>query len=320
MEKRPGLRFFTAIVVAFIILTLLHQTVWAQLLPPTPDIAWVQALQQKKLRAARKMDSPKIVIIGGSEAHYGLSAAILSDKTGLPAVNLGTHAGLDWSTHIELAKPVLNPGDVVLFSANYNLVNSTARAMQVEYWRQTDPLFFLREPLRYWPAYLGGDVIRQTLITMLQGDARENSRDRAGRITNQGDEVRNVVEDGRDPAHLRHLNQVEPPIGGYMGERTHAVAVLEEFADWARRNEVRLYIVFPAHMDMAEYKRGTTYALTFSQLNQLMRRLKLETLNNAWKTAMPREFFFDTPFHPTGEGRDRFTREIAERLVRELEA
>ncbi len=314
------MRFFAAMIVAFAALTLLHQTIWAQLLPPTPDIAWIKALQERKGRAAREMDSPKIVIIGGSEAHYGLSAKILSEKTGLPAVNLATHAGLDWSTHIALAKPFLEPGDIVLFSANYNLVNSAARDMQVEYWRHSGPFFFLREPVRYWPAYLGGDVVGGVIETMVKSGARENARARAGRITYQGDEVRNVVGEDRDPANVRHLRQVEPPIGGYLGDRTHAVVVLDAFGDWTKRNDVRLFIVFPAHMDMAEYQRGTTYALTFSQLNQLMRRLELETLNNAWKTAMPPEFFFDTPFHPTGRGRDEFTREVADRLVWKLEA
>lgn len=311
------MKFFISLVAATLGLFVLYQSCWSRITNPPPDLVWVQTMEEIKRKAALETPSPKIVIIGGSEAHYGLSAGILSERTGLPAVNLATHAALTWRTHIRNALPLIRPGDVVIFSLNYNLlVSDEPNFISTEYWRHTEPWAFLDFPVDEWPAYMGGDIVTTLIKQPLENRILDNAAKRGGAITVRGDEVRNTLEQPRTQAERRQLRQIGNT-ALYHGE----TETLETLAAFQRSVEARgacFYGVYPGQLGKGRYSNSNYYVRSFERMDKAVRDAGIDTLNTPQQAFLPMRMMFDSLYHPTKEGRARITGQVVEALAERL--
>lgn len=64
-------------------------------------------------------DSPKIIIIGGSNVDHGINSDILHTKYQMPVINCGINAGLGLKFILESIKPYIKRGDIVVLSPEY---------------------------------------------------------------------------------------------------------------------------------------------------------------------------------------------------------
>ena len=85
-----------------------------------PETYWAAAINEKKLPQVSRISGPKIVIVGGSNAHFGLRADMIEAATGRPAFNLATHFELGPAYLFFLAEPVLHRGDIVILPYEYD--------------------------------------------------------------------------------------------------------------------------------------------------------------------------------------------------------
>ncbi len=89
--------------------------------------SYMAVIRDKMHRLAR-LPSPKLVLVGGSNMAFGMDTPQLERSLGLPAVNMGLHAGLGVGLPLRLIRPHLKQGDVVVLSFEYEcLTGSTAR-------------------------------------------------------------------------------------------------------------------------------------------------------------------------------------------------
>lgn len=77
------------------------------------------ALLDLKRRVAGAAASPKLVLVGGSSVHIGISARELGDRLGVACLNFGQHAGLGLPYILFEVEKILEPGDVVLLAPEY---------------------------------------------------------------------------------------------------------------------------------------------------------------------------------------------------------
>jgi hypothetical protein len=71
-----------------------------------------------------KTPSPKIIIVGGSNAAFGFDSAAISKATQMPVVNMGIQGSLGLRFTLNDIKPYIHEGDIVLISPEYhNLVD-----------------------------------------------------------------------------------------------------------------------------------------------------------------------------------------------------
>ena len=61
-----------------------------------------------------KTDSPKIIIVAGSSAAFGLDGNMLAERTGMNVANTALHAGIGALYETELSKANIGEGDIVL--------------------------------------------------------------------------------------------------------------------------------------------------------------------------------------------------------------
>ena len=75
-----------------------------------------QSVLQRKYDHMMSIEGPKIIIVGGSSAGFGINEALLEEKTGYPVANLGLHAGFGSVVFTSLSKANIQEGDIVLLA------------------------------------------------------------------------------------------------------------------------------------------------------------------------------------------------------------
>jgi hypothetical protein len=103
-----------------------------------PEIAfWKLAVENKNswVQKLRSEQGEVIGIIGGSTTTFGMDAAHIYEKHGLPVANLGLHAGMGADFSVAFGLSLLEPGDTLIVSIEPALlqaeVNSTPLASQL---------------------------------------------------------------------------------------------------------------------------------------------------------------------------------------------
>lgn len=66
------------------------------------------------------LPSPKVIIVGGSNASMGINSAVLQDSLGLPIVNMAIHGGLGLFFMMNEVLPYVKPGDKVVLLPDYS--------------------------------------------------------------------------------------------------------------------------------------------------------------------------------------------------------
>lgn len=81
-----------------------------------PHVSRVDYLAGLKAKHDRleKIDSPKVIIIGGSNATFGLNSPMLEKALCKPVVNMTIHASLGLRFMVDEVKNSLGPGDIVI--------------------------------------------------------------------------------------------------------------------------------------------------------------------------------------------------------------
>ncbi|MDR9809561.1 hypothetical protein [Rhizobium hidalgonense] len=81
---------------------------------------WIPDMYELKLRAARAVgDKPKVVVVSGSNAMFGLDSETLSKVIGKPVVNLAVHAGLPFEYIAGKGLEAVQSGDTVVMPLEF---------------------------------------------------------------------------------------------------------------------------------------------------------------------------------------------------------
>lgn len=86
-----------------------------------------------KLDKLKEVKARKIVIIGGSNASFGIDTGLMERRLGIPVVNMALHGGIPVKYVVEQVKPFMNENDILIFSKEYeglrdrdwNMINGT---------------------------------------------------------------------------------------------------------------------------------------------------------------------------------------------------
>ena len=80
---------------------------------------------QCKFEKLKSTDEPKIIIIGGSNAGFGINSDLLEKETGYAVVNMGLHGGFGQLFNTEIARNYINDGDIVILAYEYGISDAT---------------------------------------------------------------------------------------------------------------------------------------------------------------------------------------------------
>ncbi|MEO1791828.1 MAG: hypothetical protein AAFR25_06355 [Cyanobacteria bacterium J06629_19] len=85
---------------------------------------WLKRLYQNKVAIAAETTEPKLIVTGGSGAHYTINSDLLSKEIGRPVVNLGIDGPVGLDVILPSILETVKPGDVVLLIPEYLILQS----------------------------------------------------------------------------------------------------------------------------------------------------------------------------------------------------
>ena len=83
---------------------------------------WLKGLYQNKVAIAANTTDPKIIITGGSGAHYTINSDLLAQELDRPIVNLGIDGPVGLDVILPSVLETVKPGDTVLLIPEYLLL------------------------------------------------------------------------------------------------------------------------------------------------------------------------------------------------------
>jgi hypothetical protein len=122
---------------------------------------WVRELIIIKRHIAETLPGPRILFVGGSSTLFGIDAKAVGDDLGLPAINMGLHAGMFLERLLAVAEEVARKGDVLVLPLEQDYYNCRGEAWND--WRLRNYLawdrdYFATLPLwtRLWGVFSAG--------------------------------------------------------------------------------------------------------------------------------------------------------------------
>jgi hypothetical protein len=269
---------------------------------PTKSSTFVVETIRFKRNLAESIPAPKILVMGGSGALFGISAAKLEQGTGTRAINLASHAGLGLPILLDSWRSLAVSGDVVLLALEYELYrggkfSDSLGELGVDYILAGDPGLLRRISVieAAWVFFLTPDsrLFRGIKNRFLRREGRGvTGRYNPDMLDRWGD-----LADPQDP-----VSQDFPPIANrsclaqpWSADSSGSEA-LKEFILALKKSNVKVVAAFPNLMDTPAYRSPVAFK-NVEIVKKIYSNLEVPLLDTFDESLFPREDFLDTEYH-----------------------
>lgn len=283
---------------------------------------WISLWMEIKRDIASKTESPKLIILGGSNAFFGLRAGMLSKELGCPVVNLATHAALPSAFHFHEVDRFIKQGDVILYIPEYEKYrqeryghNTETASFLISYSQDylnalplenyLEMLFSLRASDYLGHFFKGSPFTekqikklykRHTEIISKNGDYLAN---RFSDITPEGAEIRKNVQ----PVRLSALQDIDFSSVEKSGD---FIDMIISQHDRLEASGVTLMFSWPNTLDAPEHHSKQMRA-KFEEITALLRSHGIVIVGDPYSAMSTKEEFFDSPYHLMDKPAERRT-------------
>lgn len=322
------IKYLAYAAVTALLLGLIHLSVFFyQLGAPVQAEYWLyeSAIVKHNLIAAIK--EPKLVVLGGSSALFGIDSTLLEHTLGIPTINLALHAGLPSKYLFDEAQQYLQPHDHVLLAIEYSLYTqlnpySLWFTNQMMTW---DTAFFWKLPslekIRF--------ILSVPMHRLVAGTIAQVFRDRAGIIDKRrlaspeeviqrhaqhvlkisgAQEVYSALNLDRHGDVVMHLNRLIVNTDyGLTKPFVYSERWWDEFrrfVKFCRDRDIIVYYAWQSAMKNITLDFGSeTVHAHLQNLTTHLHANQIQTLGSPQEYQYDRELFSDTAQHLTPIGR-----------------
>jgi hypothetical protein len=290
----------------------------------TPDVAWANAVLQRKEELARVMPSPKIVLVGGSSVHFGFQAKRLQAELNRPVFNFGSHASLGPAYQLHLTKRILRRGDTVVLFVEYpNLQGDIPEGgdmLEVFLRRNHDNFPLPKSAHSVIETALQPTLPTAMLLQSLSAIGYHAQSDPSAVPTSHydprginawGDPTGGQIADV--PVSLREKVRNGPPLSCATPPSPIPFAAIRQFAGWAHDNGIQFYAGWSPTYDQ-RISRSVNCPRFFAEIRKGYESADVQMLGDAMDFIIPFDEILDTPYHATVDGRKRLTKNLAEQF------
>ena len=276
------------------------------------------AFIDSKVAAAAQIDGPKLLFIGGSNIHEGLSAQRISETIDVPSFNFGLQAGLGLRLILFEAQKVLRSGDTAVLVLEYSHYTD-------DRWNEvsSDILFGCggdyfgqMSLLEKFEALLSLTPFR--VFELAPGDAasRQDRRPRpsAGEAARAatlqyGDRTATTESDDVDDATQRRLQLYQPmPIS--IRPDAEGPRALASFVAWAQAHGVKVVATWPNTIYFPAYRSASG----FVEIENFYKTLSVPVIGQPQDAMYPTDLFHDTQYHLNARGISRRTTDMVDMI------
>lgn len=296
--------------------------------PSTITAASIQAWLERKDAIASNLPPPRILVAGGSSNLYGVRADRIQAATGIPAVNLGSHAALSLDYLLGRVRRVAKPGDIVLLGLEYDFFTDAPHtAVFSDFVFGCDPGYIFGLPpeeAAQWLASASSDVLLRPLRDLHPSSAplrAERAQLAASRLDAHGNFAANHLA-AQHPSQRADIANARPLYALHSPKRIQhpdAWRTIERFAAWCRENDIHLAAIFPPTIDRSVYADPPTRR-ALRAISKHYRECEIPTLGTSFDSFLPESDFFDSVYHLHAEAAARHTDRLLESIVPWLES
>ncbi|MGB3573551.1 MAG: hypothetical protein WA783_12765 [Phormidesmis sp.] len=273
---------------------------------------WLKRLYANKVAIAAETTQPKLIVTGGSGAHYTIDSDLLTKELGMPVVNLGIDGPVGLDVILPSVLDTVKPGDVVLLIPEYLILRQQEDDIQDGFGSKSGMF-----SVAIGQPGLGGVPPKQLALETLQlgiPSLRWSVKSvvdltEEGRLTGYYDGP--LTERG-DPIETKQRAGEWWPLGIKEPASPHALARIEQFREEVEAKGGALILSIPWVYGNVEDERTLENvqktADAFAEIAPTI--VDSETLN---VQATP-DLFADTHYHLTPEGREVRSQQLAEQL------
>ncbi len=269
------------------------------LTPPAYSGTFVGALDEKVERLA-SIEGKKTVVIGGSSVAFGLDSALMEAHLGMPVVNFGLYAAVGTKAMLDLARPHIGAGDIVVLAPEVNAETLSLYFNAQNMWKAIDDkpsLFFS----------LRGDSKKQMLGAMYS-HAAQKMQDAAAPADPEGVYNSKSFNSYGDIAYPRENNcmplyydpntpiEISPSI--LSADFTE---YLNAFIAHCEKKGATVYFSY-SPMNRAAITESTTEESVRAFEKTLKNTISCENISMIDSYIMDAEYFYDTNFHLNDAG------------------
>lgn len=305
---------FIACCIGFILLVLL------QIGGATESSRYIDEIHEIKTEAAvNVIDQPKLLVIGGSNALFGISCEQIQEQIQFPCVNGATQAGLGIKYMFDRAESWLHAGDMVLLTLEYfhyrdgdlpnDMVIDYVFAHDADYLKRTD----IKTKLQFVSGISFTRILRGLAAKVSPPQPRSDGY-QAETLNALGDETNNS-EDHRPPEGVSRIQAVSPLDASALKSAAHnsGIQSIERFVAWCQENNVEVLATWPNTIWFEEYAQPENQAL-FRDIESLYGRLGVPMLGQFSDFMFARSMFYDTGYHLHDRGVEVRTELLAQHL------
>ena len=283
-------------------------------------IFWRQVFedQNKRAHAARIKadDKPIIFVGGGSSCSFSIHADVLTETTGLQAVNLGGSAGMGYRFLIDLATRHAKRGDIVILHLEPEIFQ--------EHSKKTSPLGIKIDlPSGVFQnghgAYLGNlyeEPIKEKIKALKPGAQFFGVL--AAKVARRGPMYRYQINEIRENGSLsikvaEPNTDIEPFKEMTSWAKTKGIqSELEWLAQYAQENDIQIFFTLPweSYRNEALEKQRAEHARYLDEIEKKLPVLRDEMMGAVGDNSL----FLDSGFHMTTKGGLLRSRALGESL------
>jgi hypothetical protein len=297
-----------------------------QLGVPTTQWGWVHEIIDLKLKIARAVTRPKLLIVGGSSALYGISAEEIERQTGFATANFGTVMWIGPAITLHLTRKACRPGDTVLLAFEYEaylfgkLTGDTTDELLIAYLIGHDREYVrsmsLHEQLKL-ALLTPGDRLWSGVRAVFQKPKDDEGtaavvRSALAGINGHGDRTNALPE--RRPEHsAARSTLINIPAYGFPPSPPGFVPI-QEFCAWAKANSIRVLATFPNTCHRPEYDLPAAQQMP-AQFRAFYSSMEVPVLGKLSEAMLPEDQMFDSAYHPMQDAAIERTRRLLVHLA-----
>lgn len=260
-----------------------------------------------KHKMLESSQSPRLILIGGSNLAFGVDSNKIEDKVHMPVINIGLHAGLGLKFMLEDIKPYIRKDDIIVVIPEYehfydNTLNGDAEGSLTYGILQCVP-----NELKYLDTKQIEVVLQGLPTTLYNGllndlkyllhknyNTQSNGSYRRDGFNSHGDEVAHL--------NMKSISFTGNILNSNSKYNKETIKVLNNFNHYVNKKNAKVYFDFPCIPE----KRYSKSKIEFAY-EHIKNDLKFDIIGNPNEYVFPQTYFFNTFYHLNANGRNART-------------
>ncbi len=290
--------------------------------PPVYEQTFVGELGEKYDRL-NALDSPKIVVVGGSSVAFGLDSELVEDELDMSVVNFGLYANLGTRLMLDLSRSGIGEGDIIVVAPEMN-----AQTFSLYFNAQTTMqaldgrMDMLKDVSKdNYEALVGASwgFAADKLGYLMSGQLPENT----GAYSK---EHFNKYGDNTFERPYNVMTSVQPSISfdfeyipddGVVTEYEEFIDYFNEYVDFCAEKGATVYFSF-CPINSAAINESVSDDSISAFYDNLASSLHCRIISNIYEYIMDEGYFFDSEFHLNDSGVTVRTVRLIDDIKREL--